>query len=41
VLRKILDAEMKDATRCGIAQACKKANKTEISEDEEAKLWEN
>jgi hypothetical protein len=33
----IIDAEMKDATKCGVAQASKRA---EITEEEEATLWD-
>lgn len=39
--RKILDGEMKDATKCGVAQASKMAAKKEITEKEEAILWNN
>jgi len=31
---------MKDATKCGIAQKCKMDTREEITEDEEAILWE-
>ena len=31
---------MKDATKCGVGQASKRAAKAEITEEEEAKLWE-
>ena len=36
--RKILDAEMKDATKCGIAQKCQMDSREEITEDEEGVL---
>ena len=36
----LIDAEMKDATKCGVAQASKRAAKAEITEEEEAKLWD-
>ena len=32
--RKVLDAEMKDATKCGIAQKCQMDSREEITEDE-------
>ena len=38
--RKVLDAEMKDATKCGIAQKCQMDSREEITEDEEGILWE-
>ena len=38
--RKVLDPEMKDATKCGIAQKCKMDSREEITEDEEGILWE-
>lgn len=38
--RRILDEEMKDATKCGVGQASKRATKAEITEEEEAKLWD-
>ena len=38
--RRTLDAEMKDSTKCGVAQASKRAAKAEITEEEEAKLWD-
>ena len=34
-----INAEMKDATKCGVAQASKRAAKAEITE-EEVKLWD-
>jgi hypothetical protein len=34
----LIDAEMKDATKCGVAQASKRAEITE--EEEEATLWD-
>ena len=38
--RKVLDAEMKDATKCGIAQKCQMDSREEITEDEKGILWE-
>ena len=38
--RKVLDAEMKDATKCGIAQKCQMDSREEITEDEEGILCE-
>ena len=38
--RKVLDEEMKDATKCGIAQKCQMDSREEITEDEEGILWE-
>ena len=38
--RKSLDAEMKNATRCGIALLSKKETREEINDEEEAVLWE-
>jgi hypothetical protein len=35
----LIDAEMKDATKCGVAQASKRAEITE-EEEEEATLWD-
>ena len=37
---KVLDAEMKDATKCGVAQKCQRDLREEITEDEEGILWE-
>ena len=36
--RKVLDAEMKDATRFGIAQKCQMDSREEITEDEDPQL---
>ena len=36
--RKVLDAEMKDATKCGIAQKCQMDSREEITEDEDPQL---
>lgn len=38
--RKTLDAEMKNATKCGINLMSKKEIREEITEQEEALLWE-
>lgn len=38
--RKVLDVEMKDVTKCGIAQKCQMDSRKEITEDEEGILWE-
>ena len=38
--RAALDAEMKDATRAGVALQNKKAEKLPVTEDEESKSWE-
>jgi len=40
VFRKTLDDEMKDATKCGVAQASKMSEKEEITEREETILWD-
>ena len=37
---RTLDAEIKDATKCGVGQTSKSAAKAEITEKEEAKLWD-
>ena len=39
MFRKTLDGEMKDATKCGVAQASKMSEKEEITEREETILW--
>ncbi len=39
VFRRTLDAEMKDATKSGIGQ-CHRKGKSEITEEDERKLWE-
>jgi hypothetical protein len=36
-----LDAEMKDATACGVDVASKKKERSEITEEEEIVLWQN
>jgi len=38
--RKILDGEMKDASRCGIAEMSRRESRSEITEDEERILWD-
>ena len=40
MFRKTLDGEMKDATKCGVAQASKMSEKEEITEREETILWD-
>ena len=40
VFRKTLVGEMKDATKCGVAQASKMSEKEEITEREETILWD-
>ena len=40
MFRKTLVGEMKDATKCGVAQASKMSEKEEITEREETILWD-
>ena len=40
ILRSALDAEMKDATRAGVALQNKKAEKFPVTQEEENKFWE-
>ena len=40
ILRSTLDAEMKDATRAGVALQNKKAEKLPVTQEEENKFWE-
>ena len=40
ILRSAVDAEMKDATRAGVALQNKKAEKLRVIQEEENKLWE-
>ena len=40
ILRSALDAEMKDATRAGVALQNKKAEKLQVTQEEENKFWE-
>ena len=40
MFRKTLDDEMKDATKCRVAQASKMSEKEEITEREETILWD-
>ena len=40
MFRKTIDGEMKDATKCGVAQASKMSEKEEITEREETTLWD-
>ncbi|XP_068724188.1 zinc finger MYM-type protein 3-like [Montipora capricornis] len=40
VFRKKLDSEMKDPTKCGVAQASKMSGKEEITERKETILWD-
>ena len=40
ILRSALNAEMKDATRAGVALQNKKAEKLPVTQEEENKFWE-
>ena len=40
LFRKTLDAEMKHATKSGVAVACKKEDRKEVTAEEESLLWE-
>ena len=41
ILRRILDAEMKDGTRAGVGLKAKQKEKEPVTDEEERQLWQS